>query len=67
MDDKYPELKIADILANSATKLFKGNLCEKASLKLRKILKYSDIRHFNWNIMNLEIELPNTKQSNFIY
>lgn len=66
MDDLYPELKIADVLANSATKLFKGTISEEIENKLLKIFKFTDNRHFNSEIPCLDVIIPETSNSNVI-
>ncbi len=66
MDDRYPELKIADILANTATKLFRGKISIELSNKLSKILITIDNRHFNSEKPYLDVTIPETSNKNAI-
>lgn len=66
MDDRYPELHIADILANLSTKLFAGSIPEELGEKLSTIFKVKDNLHFHPDKEFLDVTISNIINQNTI-
>ena len=58
MDEEILELHIADILANLASRLFKGKVGRGLANKLLKIFKFGEHIHFNPDRVCFDIPIP---------
>lgn len=58
MDDKYPELKIADLFSNFSRRVLNGQLSFKVAQKLDQILKIKVSLHANPNMQDIIVNTP---------
>jgi len=58
LDDKFPQLKIADCLASITRRTIKGELSADVALKLTKILELREALHLRLDIEELDVNVP---------